>query len=63
MLCQCKASYLLESNAQLGCTSDLKLLNSSLLTLKIPFREAPWASAEHCLDHISTTVLLRLSVQ
>lgn len=42
-LCQCKASYLLESNAQLGCTSDLKLLNSSLLMLKMPFREAPWA--------------------
>lgn len=65
-LCQCKAPYLLESNARLGCTSDLKLLNSSLLTLKKPFRGplGPMcASAEDCPDHISTTVLPRLRVQ
>lgn len=66
-LCQCEAPYLLESNAQLGCTSDLKLLNSSLLTLKMPFREAPWAQCVLLLNGaptiLSTTVSLRGWVQ
>lgn len=56
-LCQCKASYLLESNARLGYTSDLKLLNSSLLTLKMPFRVAPWAQ---CVLLLNTALIIYL---
>lgn len=62
-LSQRKASYLLVSSAQVGCTSDLKLLNFSPLTAQRDPLVLVCASAERCPDDVSTIALLRLWVR
>jgi len=71
-LSQRKASYLLVSSAQVGCTSDLKLLNFSPLTVQSHLgpsvcfcRTLPRRCIHHCLAQTlgSTTVFLLEDLQ